>query len=78
VFFFFFYILRQEYFKSNAEVAYSWSIKVRNPSAEEKEVDDAELMETEETVEDAELTAVRKELMKVTKSSQTSAREMSK
>jgi hypothetical protein len=73
-----FYLLREEYFKSNAEVAYSWSIKIRNPSVEEKEVDDTEITETEETMEDAELTAIRKELAKVSKSSQTSAREMLK
>jgi hypothetical protein len=73
-----FYLLREEYFKSNAEVASSWSIKIRNPSMEEKEVEDTELMEAEETMEDAELTAIRKELVKVPKSSQTNAREMLK
>jgi hypothetical protein len=73
-----FYLLREEYFKSNAEVANSWSIKIRNPSVEEKEVDDTELMETEETMEDAELTAIRKELEKVPKSSQSSAKKMLK
>jgi hypothetical protein len=73
-----FYFLREEYLKSNAEVAYSWSIKIRNPSAEEKEVDDTELMETEEPMEDAELTAIRSELVKVPKSTQTSAKEMLK
>jgi hypothetical protein len=73
-----FYFLREEYLKSNAEIAYSWSIKIRNPSVEEKDVDDAEPMETEETTEDAELTAIRKELTKVPKSSQTSAKGMLK
>lgn len=73
-----FYFLREEYFKSNAEVANSWSIKIRSPSVEEKEVNDTELMEAEEIMEDAELTAIRKELVKVPKSSQINAREMLK
>lgn len=62
---------------SNAEVACSWSIKIRN-AAEDKELDDTELLETEETMEDAELAAIRKELVKVPKSTQTSAKEMLK
>jgi hypothetical protein len=73
-----FFFLREEYLKSNSEVAYSWSIKIRNPSAEEKEVDDTELLETEEAMEDAELAAIRKELVKVPKPTQTSAKEMLK
>jgi hypothetical protein len=73
-----FYFLREEYYKSNAEVAYSWSIKLRNASVDDKEVDDTELMEIEETVEETEVTAIKKELTKVPKSSQPSARAMLK
>lgn len=73
-----FYLLREEYFKSNAEVANSWSIKIRSPSVEEKNGNGTELMEADKIMEDAELTTISKELVKVPKSSQTSAREMLK
>jgi hypothetical protein len=65
------YFLREEYYKSNSEIAYSWSIKVRNLSVEEKAGDDVELMEAQEIRDVVELTKFRK-------SSRTSGRAMLK
>jgi hypothetical protein len=59
-------------------MAYSWNIKLRNASAEEKEVDDTDVKEIEEALEDAELTTIKKELTNFPKSSQISAKAMLK
>lgn len=73
-----FIFLREEYFKSNADVAYSWNIKLRSASLEDTEVDDTEIMETEELIEETEVTAVKRELTKLPKPSQSSPRAMLK
>jgi hypothetical protein len=73
-----FYFLREEYFTSNAEVAYSWSIKLRSAAVEDQEVDDTEFMETEEPIVKTEVTAIKKELTEVPKSSQPNTRAMFK
>jgi len=72
------YFLREEYYRSNSEIASSWSIKIRNVSVEEKEGDDIELMETEEELEDVELMAMKKELTEFSESPYTSGRAMLK
>ena len=72
------YFLREEYYKSNSEIASSWSIKNRNVSVEEKEGDNIELMDTEEELEDVALMAMKKELTEFPKSSHTSGRAMLK
>lgn len=72
------YILREEYYRSNSEIASSWSIKIRNVSVEEKEGDDIERMETEEEVEDVELMAMKKEPTEFPESSYTNGRVMLK
>lgn len=72
------YFLREEYYKSNSEIASSWSIKIRNVSVEGKEGGEVELMETEEELEDVELLAMEKELKEFPKSSHTSGRAMLK
>lgn len=72
------YFLREEYYRSNSEIASSWSIKIRNVSVEEKEGDDVELMETEEELENVELMTMRKELTEFPESSHASGRAMLK
>jgi hypothetical protein len=59
-------------------LAYSWSIKLRNTSVEEKEADDTELMETEETVEETEMIAMKRDMANTPNSLQPSARAMLK
>ena len=72
------YFLREEYYKSNSEIADSWSIKIRNMSVEEKEGDGVELMETGEATEDVELTAMKEQVPKFSKLSHTNGRAMLK
>ncbi|XP_069689745.1 small subunit processome component 20 homolog isoform X2 [Periplaneta americana] len=68
--------LEEEYFKTNAEMANSWNIRVRNKCAEEKNYDDSEPMDFEETNDDTGI--IRDEFPKTQKSSQLSARTMIK
>lgn len=72
------YFLREEYYRSNSEIASSWSIKIRNVSVEEKAGDDIELMETEEELEDVQLMAMKKELTEFSESPYTNGRAMLK
>lgn len=72
------YFLREEYYRSNSEIASSWSIKIRNVPVDKKEGNDIELMETEEELEDVELMALKKELTEFPESSYTSGRAMLK